>query len=182
MKSLLQTGLIVVVDEAYFEFSDQSFINWVNDYDNLVVLRTFSKWAGIAGIRVGYGVMNPNLIRGLFAIKQPYNVTLAGEAALIASLEDYDYLMRNVNLIVKERTRMFSLLKNISGVDPKPSHGNYILCEFVQGNALDVYEGLASKGIFLRFFKHDRLKNYIRTSVGTPEQTDIMIGALRALV
>ena len=182
MKSLLETGLLVVVDEAYSEFADQSFIDWVSDYENLVILRTFSKWAGIAGLRVGYGVMNPNLTGYLFAIKQPYNITLAAEAALISSLEDRSYLMRNVELIVKERARMFSLLQNIDGVDPKPSHGNYILCEFGQGKASDVYQGLADRGIFLRLFSHERLENYIRVSVGTPEQTDALITTLQELV
>lgn len=182
MESLLHTGLLVVVDEAYSEFAGQSFIDWVRDYENLVILRTFSKWAGIAGLRVGYGVMNPNLSRYLLAIKQPYNITLAAEAALIASLEDSEHLMERVKLIVKERRRMFFLLQEINGIDPMPSHGNYILCEFADGKASEVYQGLTSKGIFLRLFGHNRLRNYIRTSVGTPEQTDALITALHDLI
>ena len=182
MQALLHTGALVVVDEAYHEFAGRSFIDWVRDYENLVVLRTFSKWAGIAGLRAGYGVMSPELIRYLLAIKQPYNVTLAAEAALVASLEDRAYLMDRVRLIVEERERMFSLLREIDGISPKPSDGNYILCEFEPGRAPGVFEGLAGRGIFLRLFGHERLKDYIRTSVGTPQQTDALIGALRELV
>ena len=182
IEELLGTGALVVVDEAYYEFSGQSFIDWVPNYDNLVVLRTFSKWAGIAGLRVGYGVLNPDLVQYLLAIKQPYSITVAAEAALIASLEDQNYLMEKVGLIVKERERMFALLQEIDGIDPKPSSANYILCEFEQGRAPDIFEGLAGRGIFLRRFGHERLKDYIRTSVGTPEQTDALIAALRELV
>ena len=85
---LLDTGRIVVVDEAYYEFCDSTVADMVSEHENLVVLRTLSKWAGLAGLRIGYGIMNEELVQHVIDIKQPYNISVAAEAALLASLED----------------------------------------------------------------------------------------------
>ena len=182
VKALLDTGLMVAVDEAYHEFCGQTMAGLVYEHDNLVVLRTMSKWAGLAGLRVGYGIMSPGLVRHIIDIKQPYNVSTVAEAALLASLEDAEALMENVRLIVRERERMFSLLKSIPRLKPWPSAGNFILCEMEPGLADIVYEGLTSRGIFVRRFSLERLRNHFRITVGTPEQTDAVIGAITELV
>ena len=182
VRELLDTGRIVVVDEAYYEFSNQTTAGMVPEHENLVVLRTLSKWAGLAGLRIGYGIMSPTLIKRIISIKPPYNVNVAAEAALLASLEDAPALLDNVRLIVEERERMFSLLQKVPGVTPWPSSGNYILCQFTPGKAHEIYEGLARRGIFVRFFNTERLQDSFRTAVGTPEQTDALIAALKELV
>jgi len=182
VRSLLETGLMVVVDEAYHEFSGQTHAGLVREYDNLAVLRTFSKWAGIAGLRVGYGIMSPSLVDHIIDIKPPYSVSTAAEAAMLASLEDTDALMANVRLIVDERERMFSLLEGIDGVTPWPSRANYILCRFAPGRALEVFDGMAERGIFARKFRPERLRDFFRISVGTPDQTDAVVQALSDLV
>ena len=138
--SLRPEGLVVVVDEAYFEFSGETVAGLVSEHENLVVLRTMSKWAGLAGLRVGYGLMSPKLVQHIIDIKSPYNVNVAAEAALIASLEDADVLLERVRGIVTERERMFGLLQDISGVKPWPSSGNFILCSFKGRKAEAVYE------------------------------------------
>ena len=94
IEGLVETGLLVVIDEAYWEFSGSTAASMVKDHDNLIVLRTMSKWAGIAGLRIGYGIMSPTLVNHIIDIKQPYNVTTASEAALMATLDDADYLNR----------------------------------------------------------------------------------------
>ena len=182
VRALLDTGRIVVVDEAYYEFCNQTSANMIPEHENLVVLRTLSKWAGLAGLRIGYGLMSPDLVKRIIDIKPPYNVNVAAEAALLASLEDAPALLKNVNLIVEERERMFTLLKDIPGVTPWPPSGNYILCQVTPGKAHDIYEGLAQRGIFVRFFNTDRLRDSFRSAVGTPEQTDALIEALKELV
>ena len=182
IRALVETGALVVVDEAYFEYAGESCADLVSEHENLVVLRTFSKWAALAGLRVGYGIMSPTLVKYLLNIKQPYNVNVAAEAALLVSLDDADYLLGNVELVVNERERVFSALNGIRGIGPRPSRGNYVLFEVPPGRANEIYEGLAAKGIFLRRFGHPRLKDFIRTSIGTPEQTDALLGALRELV
>ena len=182
VRAILDSGLIVVVDEAYCEFAGQTVAGMVPEHENLVVLRTMSKWAGLAGLRIGYGIMSPKLVRYLLDIKQPYNVNVAAEEAVLASLEDADTLLQNVRLIVEERDRMYCLLESIDGVKPWPSRGNYVLCDFQPGRASELYEGLAAQGIFVRMFGHQRLRDSLRISVGTPEQTDAVIGALHELV
>ena len=178
VRELLQTGLIVVVDEAYYEFCDQTVAGLVEDHENLVVLRTMSKWAGLAGLRIGYGIMSPRLVQHIIDIKSPYNVSVAAEAALLASLEDAPALLDNVKKIIAERERMFSALEAVPGVTPWPSYGNFILCQFAPGRAQEVYEGLAMRGIFVRSFDSERLRDCFRVAVGTPDQTDAFIEAL----
>ena len=182
VRDLLETGLIVVVDEAYYEFCNQTVAGLVPDHENLVVLRTTSKWAGLAGLRIGYGMMSPRLVQYIIDIKSPYNVNVAAEAALLASLEDAPALLENVALIVEERQRMLSLLKAIPGVAPWPSSGNFILCQLTPGMATEIYEGLARRGIFVRNFRSERLRDCLRIAVGTPGQTDALIAAMKEIV
>ena len=182
VEALLETGLPVVVDEAYFEFSGETVAEEVGKHENLVVLRTMSKWAGLAGLRVGYGIMSPVLVRHIIDIKPPYSVSSAAEAAVIASLEDKDTLLGRVDEIVRERERTTSLFGDIEGLEPWPSGANFILCQFEPGRAKEVYEGLASRGIFVRRFSGERLRDFFRISVGTPEQTDAVVEALEELV
>ena len=182
VERLLATGLIVVVDEAYYEFCDTTVAPMIADHENLVVLRSMSKWAGLAGLRVGYGMMSPRLVRHVIDIKSPYNLSVTSEAALIASLKEAPSLMEEVGRIVAERARMFDLLSGIEGVTPWPSAGNFVLCQFAPGRAGEVYDALAARGVFVRRFGSERLCDHFRISVGTPEQTDRLIEALREVV
>ena len=132
---LLETGLLVVIDEAYYEFANSTVSNLIQEYENLVILRTMSKWAGLAGLRIGYGIMSKRLVKHLIDIKPPYSVNVAAEAALIASLHDAETLIERVSKIIEERNRMFGMIKNIPGIKAWPSFGNFILCGFNPGMA-----------------------------------------------
>lgn len=182
VRALLETGRLVVVDEAYFEFCGQSFSGLVEEYENIVVLRTMSKWAGIAGLRVGYGLAHSTVVDQLLKVKVPYNLSTAAEVAVMASLDDADVLLEKVQAIIDERERMFSLLEGVPGLKPWPSRGNYILCQMADGRAQEVFESLARSGIFVRLPGSDRLSDSFRVSVGTPDQTDSFVAALRELV
>ena len=183
IETLLATGLIVVIDEAYYEFTDKSFAKLVLQHNNLIVLRTMSKWAGLAGLRIGYGFFNKELVQQLLKIKQPYNVNSAAELALIASLEDVDYLMKNVNLIIKERSRLYSALQVFNqDIKPLQSEGNYILCESLKVESSKIVQGLVRKAIFVRQFSHPKLKKYFRISIGKPQHTDAIISALKEIL
>jgi len=122
---LLELPLIVVVDEAYAEFSGTSLVDLVPEHPNLIVLRTFSKWAGLAGLRIGYGVFPLGIIRHLWKMKQPYNVNVAAQVAALASLEDLGYLRANVQRIVAERERLYAELKKLDFLRPYPSQSNF---------------------------------------------------------
>ena len=180
--SLLDSPIMVVIDETYYEFSGQTFAHLVPEHPNLVVLRTLSKWAGLAGLRIGYGIMAPRLLDLLMDIKQPYNINAAAEVALLNSLADLDYLMGNVAAIVEERERLYARLSDIPGINPLPSSANFLLCEVENGKALPVFRELARKGIFVRYFNAPRLRDSLRISVGRPEHTDALVGALEEIL
>lgn len=178
---LVETGVLVVLDEAYYEFAQESVIDLVPKYENLVVLRTFSKWAGLAGLRVGYGLMAPSLVQLVDHIKPPYNVNVAGLVAALASLEDLPLLQERVDAIIAERGRLSGLLQTVSYLRPYPSRANFILCDVVGRNARELKETLTQAGIFIRFFDTSRLRNSVRISVGLPEHTDALMACLRRL-
>ena len=178
---LLETGLAVVVDEAYFEFSGQTMASLVPDYDNLMVVRTFSKWAGLAGVRVGYGIFSPRIAGYINQIKQPYNVSVFAQMAALESLADRDYLMANVKAIIRERERLFGEIERLDFLRPMPSEGNYILCDVTRGDAGRLYERLKERRVFVRYYDRPNLRNCIRISVGKPEDTEALLEALRAV-
>lgn len=182
IKALLDTGRIVVVDEAYYEFCNQTVAGLVPDNDNLVILRTMSKWAGLAGLRVGYGIMSPKIVSHIIDIKSPYNVNSAAEAALVASIADAPALLENVAKIVDERERMVTILKDMPGITVWPSSGNFVLLQFAPGKAKGIFDGLAAKGVFVRDFGSERLRDCFRVAVGLPRETDRFIEVLRELI
>jgi len=179
--ALLDMGIVVLVDEAYYEFSGVSVASLVEKHENLIVLRTFSKWAGLAGLRVGYGVFHKNVIKYLTKIKPPYNVNVAAQIAVKESLVDIDYLQGTVKLIIDERQRLYDKLDEQGMLKPIPSQSNFILCHAPKGRAREIKELLESGGIFVRYFDMPLLKDMIRISVGKPEHTDALIKALHRI-
>ena len=182
VRSLLDTGLLVVMDEAYYEFCGVTFLPLVKEHPNLVVIRSFSKWAGLAGLRIGLGVMQPDVAQTMFTIKPPYNVTQAAEVALLASLEDRPLLLERVRKIVAERDRMSTLLNGLPGIKAWPSQSNFILIQLPAGRGTEIYDGLCRRGIFLRSYDSPRLQDHLRTAVGLPSETDAVVSALSDLV
>lgn len=183
---LLDLPLLVVLDEAYIEFSRESgrlgelksSLAMPAQVDNLAVLRTFSKWAGLAGLRVGYGAFPGWLLPFLWKAKQPYNVNVAAGAAAIASLQDLDWLAGNVERIKAERERLFELLKQIPYLEPYPSDANFVLCRVKGRPAAGLKERLALEGVFVRYFNNRYLQDYVRISIGRPEDSDYLVGLL----
>jgi histidinol-phosphate aminotransferase len=186
LERLLVTGLLVVVDEAYIEFAGAhgaaaSAVALVREHENLVVLRTFSKWAGLAGLRAGYGVMSPVLASVLMTIKQPYNLNVAACIAMIASIEDRELLDERACLITGTRERLSAMLAEIPWITPYPSEANFILCRLDGVDAVEVQSRLAKRGIFVRHFDAPRLRNHLRISVGLEEHNAPVVAALREI-
>jgi len=179
LRRLLCLPILIVLDEAYVEFQGRSRIGWVTEYSNLVVLRTFSKWAGLAGLRVGYGVFPDWLSARIWRIKQPYNVNAAASQAAIASLQDTGWLLANVELLRAERARLLSALQAVGGLKPYPSEANFILCRVVGRDALELKRALECEGVLVRYFGKPGLRDCIRISVGRPQDTDVLMNALR---
>lgn len=178
---ILDTGIPVLLDEAYYEFCGETLASLVGEHENLMVLRTFSKWAGLAGLRIGYGLFPQKIADLLMTIKMPYNVNVAALVAVQESLKDLDYLMGRVRAIIAERARLLAALEGITWLKPFPSQANFVLCEVLEGNATELRQKLQKKGILVRYFDQPRLKNFIRISVGRPEHTNALVGVLRGM-
>lgn len=173
---LLETGVPVVIDEAYYEFCGKTMMPFIDRYPNLIILRTFSKWAGLAGLRVGYGVFPQKVADLLLATKIPHNVSAAAEIAVRESLADIDYLKKRVADIVHERERLFTELKTIPYLTPYPSQANFIFCYVKDGQATALHDTLLSKGVLIRNFTTS-----VRISAGSPAETDALLKALRTI-
>jgi histidinol-phosphate aminotransferase len=181
IQEIVATRVPVVVDEAYYEFSGETVMSLLGRYTNLIVLRSFSKWAGLAGLRVGYGVFPPDIADSLMAIKTPHNVSVAAEIAVKESLADIKYLQNRVKAIIKERDRLFAELQKFYWLRPFPSRANFIFCQVIKGTAVDLFRKLQRRGILVRYFDNPLLKNGVRISVGRPEHTVALIQALHEL-
>ena len=181
LEALLSLDLLVVVDQAYVEFGGESFVSLVPERENLVVLRTFSKWAGLAGLRVGFGVMATGVAHLLMGIKPPYNVNVAAQVAALASLADSGLLKERVALLVAERERMARALAQVSNLASLPSEANFILCRVLDGGGRALRDALARRGVFVRYFDTPGSRDYVRVSVGLPEHTEALVRALEEI-
>ncbi len=182
LRRLLKLPIMVVLDEAYVEFADYSSrAAWVLEHDNLVIWRTFSKAAGIAGLRLGYGICPTWLMEQMWKFKQPYNVNVAATVAGLASLRHVDQIMAVVARLKDERNRLFALLQGVAYLQPFPTQANFILCNVVGRNAKELKQALEQQGILVRHYNKVGLQNCIRISVGRPEQSDRLLEVLRQL-
>jgi histidinol-phosphate aminotransferase len=180
-EALCELEALVVIDEAYIEFSGGSVVSLIARFPNLVVLRTFSKWAGLAGLRVGYGIANPEIARRMMAIKQPYNVNVAGDVAAQTALRLRHTVNEGVRALVAERERMVAEVTALGWLKPIPSAANFVLFAVEGRSGKDVRDSLRSRGVLVRYYDSPELQNYIRISAGRPEDTDRLLAALRSL-
>lgn len=180
LERLLALPVVVVLDEAYVDFAPAgtSFFTKAAAFENLIVLRTFSKWAGLAGLRVGYGRFPSSLMPHLWKIKQPYNVSVAAAAAALVSLQHATQLERISGKIIAERERLYAALQGISWLAPYPSQANFVLCRVLGRDAAALKADLARAGILIRYFDKPGLSDHIRISVGKPEHTDALLAKL----
>ncbi|MBE2200615.1 MAG: histidinol-phosphate transaminase [Anaerolinea sp.] len=181
LRRLLTLPVLVILDEAYIDFAAvNSRMSWTLTYENLVVLRTFSKLAGLAGLRVGYGAFPEWLLPHLWKIKQPYNINVAASLTAVAALQDRDWLHDKVRLIVAERGRMVAQLAQFDWLRPYPSHANFVLFRVLGRDARQLKLDLEQHGVLVRYFNKPGLDNCIRISVGRPQDTERLKEALRS--
>jgi len=181
LERLLALPLLLVLDEAYVDFSSGSRVGLVKEAENLIVLRTFSKWAGLAGLRVGYGVFPQALMHGLWRLKSPYNVNGMAQAAALATLQEVEQAQEKVAEIVRERQRLSERLREIGFLQVYESEANYILCRVTGLTVETIRETMEARGIILRYYSSARLRDHIRISVGTPMQDQAVLVVLRSL-
>ena len=171
---------VVLVDEAYVDFAPASALPLVARYDNVLVLRTFSKSFSLAGMRIGLAFGQPALIAELAKVKDSYNVNRVAIAAGVAALEDYAWMQRNVARIVATRARLSEGLRAL-GYEVLPSAANFVLARRRGEDQAPVQAALRARGVLVRHFPTARLADALRISVGTDAEIERLLDDLRVL-
>jgi histidinol-phosphate aminotransferase len=171
---------LVVVDEAYAPFTDASFMARLGEFPNLLVLRTVSKM-GLAGLRLGLLAGPADWLCEIDKVRLPYNINVLTQASALFALEHNDMLDAQTAQIRRDRAGLFTALKAIRGVQPYPSEANFILFRTPAGRAGAVFAALRAQGILVKNLAGagDRLQDCLRVTVGTPEENDAFLAALR---
>ncbi len=170
---------IVVLDEAYFDFSKKTFLSYLKEFNNLIILRSLSK-SGMAGLRVGFLVANKVLTETIAKVKLPYNSNVLSQVVSRAVLENRELIDAQVDSIISERERLLKGLEDMDGVKPFPSDANFILFETNEEAGI-IYNRLIERGILIKKIIDDRgrLKNYLRVTVGKSEENDDFLIGLK---
>lgn len=179
--ALLKGGSLVVVDEAYGEFSGASVAGLLSSYPNLAVLKTFSKAFSLAGLRVGYLLSSPDVVANILKVKLPYNVNAFSQAAATVLMKNRGRFDGVIDEIRAERGRLSNAISRIDGLTLSPSRANFILVKSARP-AADLWRNLLERGILVRYFERTPgLEDCLRITVGTPAENDAVIEALREL-
>lgn len=174
---------VVLIDEAYIDFGGESAISLVKSYDNLLVVRTFSKSFSMAGARLGYAFGNKEIIKDLEKLKystNPYNVNTLSQKAGIAAIDDFDYYMNNCRKIIKNREYTENELKKL-GFTFTDSKANFIFVKSDKISGEDLYLTLKEKGILVRHFTKEKIKDYNRITIGSMEEMEKLICAIKEI-
>ncbi|MDA0745472.1 MAG: histidinol-phosphate transaminase [bacterium] len=174
---LNETDALVLVDEAYAEFSNHTALDLLPNHPNLIVLKTFSKALGAAGIRIGYLMAHPEMAQEIIKAKIPFDINVFSHTAALKILEHQDLIQERVAHICTERDRVFNALSLQKGVRAYPSHANLILFEVEDPGA--VFNSLVEQGILIRnVTSYPMLSKALRVSIGSPEENDRFLKAL----
>ncbi len=172
---------VVAIDEAYAEFAGTTHLPLLERYPNVAIMRTMSKFAGMAGMRVGYGIFPPELLSAVGKVVPAFhNVSLASAVAVRAALEDIDTLRANLRKIIADRDALADNLRELPGVEPYPSDTNFLLVHLPVEDAGPVVKELANRGILVRYFGQPSLglKQCLRISIGTTEENELFLREL----
>jgi histidinol-phosphate aminotransferase len=170
---------LVVIDEAYHEFAGRSAVPLLERRPNLVVLRTFSKAMALAGLRLGYLLASPELVREVNKARLPYNVNFFSQLAALEVLGDRHLLERRVGTLVAERARLLTRLGDVPGVRAHASDANFFLLELLTAEPRAVFDGLARRGVLVRdVTSYPLLERCLRVSVGSARESDDFLHAL----
>lgn len=179
IKLIKSTDALICLDEAYIEFSDESksMMSLVDQFDNLMVIRTFSKAFGLAGIRLGYLVSNQNIVNELYKVKSPYNLNAVSQSLGIYALSKIDQVNSYTDAVKKERLIVQKALSKLK-LKVYPSQANFI---FFQSLVENLYNKLIEKDIRIRAFS-DKLKNYYRVTIGSSDENKQFIEAMKEII
>ena len=173
--------VIVIVDEAYIDFAGRSALELIDKYDNLIVVQTFSKARSMAGMRIGYAISNPGLIRYLNDAKYSFNSCTMNQTSLICGVEavkDKEYFEEGLRKIINTREWAKGELRRLGFVFTD-SKANFIFASHPDYDAKDLFEAMKAKGIYVRYWGSERIEQYMRITVGTREEMEILFTFLR---
>jgi len=184
IKIIEESGCLVVVDEAYYEFGEKTFLPLISRYDNLVILRTFSKAYSLAGLRVGYLLSNPEIINEIRKVKSPFNVNTFSQLAAQVVFENKEILKDGIGKIIREREILTDRINEITPFKAHPSQTNFVLVEAGSKEDTDlVYNNLLEQGILVQTVSDPVFSNsryFLRITVGNKEENDILIDGLKS--
>lgn len=172
---------IVIIDEAYVDFAGRSAMELIGKYDNLIVTQTFSKARSMAGMRIGYAVSNPELVRCLNDVKYSFNSYTMSRAAMVcgaAAVKDRDYLEETVRKIKETRERTKKELAEL-GFEFTDSKANFLFARHPEYDARRLFEELKKAHIYVRHWKDEKISQYLRITIGTDDEMDALLGFLR---
>lgn len=169
--------VVVIIDEAYADFGKITALELTKEYDNVVVVQTFSKSRSMAGMRIGYAMGNPELIQAMNDVRFSYNsypMTRLSVALGVAAVEDEDYFQETVEKVLQTREWTKKELVRL-GFSFQDSMTNFVFATHSKVTAQKIFDELRKKNIFIRHFKHPRIDNYLRISIGTQEEMEVFI-------
>jgi len=172
---------VLLIDEAYVDFAKDNCVKLINDFDNVIILRSMSKGYGLAGLRFGYAIAQPSLIAGLMKLKDSYNVDAVAIALAAEAIKDQKYFSENVEKVKKDRDILTEQLRALNFKVAKSS-ANFVLAEHKNRLAKEIYEELLRRNIFIRYFDLPGLNNMLRITVGTSRQNDKLVLALKEIL
>jgi histidinol-phosphate aminotransferase len=172
---------VLLVDEAYIDFAETNCTSLIKDFDNVIILRSMSKGYSLAGLRLGYAIARPDLIAGLMKVKDSYNVDSIAIALAAAAIKDQQYFKENTEKVKTERARLTEQLEKLD-FDVPDSQANFVLAKCKNAQADEVYEKLTQRNIYVRYFNYPELKDKLRITIGTPEQNDKLLSALKEIL
>ena len=174
--------VIVIIDEAYIDFGGTSALELLPKYENLLVVRTFSKSRSMAGMRIGYAMGNKELIRALNVVKHSYNSYTMNQPSIcmgVASIEDEEYFKDKVEKIISTREQFKKDLTEL-GFSFPDSKSNFVFATHKTAKAKDIFEAAKKEGIFLRYFNQPKIDNYLRISIGTEEEMKALVAFFKS--
>jgi histidinol-phosphate aminotransferase len=175
---------VVVIDEAYVDYGAESAVPLIPEFPNLLVVQTFSKSRGLAGLRLGYALGQENLIEALQRVKNSFNsypVDSLTSAVALASIADEDYFQQCRSQVIASRERLSADLRQL-GFEVFPSSSNFVFVRHAGSAAATIYHELKSTGILVRYFKKARIDNCLRITIGTDAECDALISALKNIL
>ena len=172
---------VLLIDEAYVDFAAENCAGLVKDLDNIIVLRSMSKGYGLAGLRFGYAIAPADLIAGLMKVKDSYNVDAVAIVVATAAIRDREYFKQTTEKVKRARELLIGQLRALDFVVPQ-SHANFVLAECRKCEAREIYDKLVQRNIYVRYFDLPGIDNRLRITVGTSEQNDKVVLALKEIL